>query len=191
MKNSPLVSIIMNCHNGEYFLKDSINSIINQSYKNWELIFWDNKSTDNSKKHIKFYNDKRIKYYYSNRYNTLYKSRNLAIKKAKGKFISFLDTDDMWNKEKLRQQINFVQKKNLNICYTNYLLLDENKNKKSKFIKTKKGEVSTQKLLDHYDLGILTTLVDSRIFKKFSFNTNYEIIGDFDFFINLSINYKI
>jgi len=111
MKNRPLVSIIMNCHNGEHFLKDSINSIINQSYKNWELIFWDNKSTDNSRKILKLYNDKRIKYYYSNRYNTLYKSRNLAIKKAKGKFISFLDTDDMWGREKLRKQVNFLKKK--------------------------------------------------------------------------------
>ena len=55
--NNPLVSIIMNCHNGERYLKSSINSILKQDYKNWELIFWDNKSTDKSKKILDFYKD--------------------------------------------------------------------------------------------------------------------------------------
>ena len=61
----PLVSIIMNCHNGEKYLKKSVSSIINQSYRNWELIFWDNKSSDNSAKILKNFKDKRIKYFYS------------------------------------------------------------------------------------------------------------------------------
>ena len=75
MKNEfPLVSVIMNCHNGENYLKKSVGSIINQNYKNWELIFWDNKSTDNSKKIIQKFRDKRIRYYHSKKINTLYKS---------------------------------------------------------------------------------------------------------------------
>ena len=64
MKNRPLVSIIMNCHNGEHFLRDSINTIINQSYKNWELIFFDNCSTDNSFKVLKKIKNKKIKYFF-------------------------------------------------------------------------------------------------------------------------------
>ena len=96
----PKVSIIMNCHNGEKYLKKSISSVINQTYKNWELIFWDNKSTDRSEKIFKDFKDKRLKYFRSNNYLKLYKARNNAIKKCRGKFIAFLDTDDWWLKKK-------------------------------------------------------------------------------------------
>ena len=85
-----LGSVIMNCYKGENFIKKSGYSIISQSYKKWELVFWDNNSSDNSKNILKKFKDKRIKYVYSKKFNTLYKSRNLAIKKAKGKYICFL-----------------------------------------------------------------------------------------------------
>ena len=64
-KNSPLVSVIMNCYNGEKFLNDSLTSLFKQSFKNWELIFFDNNSKDNSKKIIKSFKDKRIKFFSS------------------------------------------------------------------------------------------------------------------------------
>ena len=64
MKKHPLVSIIMNCHNGEKYLKKSLQSIKNQEYKNWELIFWDNKSSDKSKKIFSQFKDKRFKYFF-------------------------------------------------------------------------------------------------------------------------------
>ena len=72
----------MNSHNGEKFIERSIRSILNQTYKNWELIFWDNKSNDNSLKIINQFNDDRIKYFYSKNYDKLYKARNLALKKT-------------------------------------------------------------------------------------------------------------
>ena len=108
LKKSPLVSVIMNCHNGEQFLKKSIDSIIQQNYKNWELIFFDNVSNDNSKKILKNYKDKRIKYFKSNKYLKLYAARNKAISYAKGKYISFLDTDDLWRKDKIKKQIRLL-----------------------------------------------------------------------------------
>ena len=83
-KTTPLVSVIMNCHNGEKYLRESINSVMSQSYKNWELIFWDNNSNDNSKKVLLNFKDKRIKYFYSKSFLNLYHARNLAIKKSKG-----------------------------------------------------------------------------------------------------------
>ena len=109
-ETKPLVSVIMNCHNGSKFLEQSIDSIISQTYKNWELIFWDNVSQDDSKKIINKFSDNRIKYFKSKKFNRLYKSRNLAIQNAKGEFISFLDTDDLWQKDKLEKQMNFFQK---------------------------------------------------------------------------------
>ena len=84
-EKKPLVSIIMNCFNGELFLRDAIESLINQTYDNWELIFWDNKSNDKSIKIIKSFKEKRIKCFSSKKYHRLYKARNFAIKKTRGK----------------------------------------------------------------------------------------------------------
>ena len=77
-----LVSIIMNCYNGSKYLDEALQSIINQTYKNWELIFWDNLSNDNSKEIFKKYNDKRFKYFLADKHTVLYEARNLAIKKT-------------------------------------------------------------------------------------------------------------
>ena len=79
--------------NGAKYLKQSIKSVIDQKYKNWELIFWDNNSSDNSAEILFSFKDKRIKYFRSNNFSKLYRGRNLAIKKAKGDYITFLDTD--------------------------------------------------------------------------------------------------
>ena len=129
-ETKPLVSIIMNCHNGGKFLEQSIDSIISQTYKNWELIFWDNVSQDDSKKIINKFSDNGIKYFKSKKFNRLYKSRNLAIQNAKGEFISFLDTDDLWQKDKLEKQMNFFSKnEGYEIIYSNYYIYDESKKK--------------------------------------------------------------
>ena len=129
-KNFPLVSIIINCHNGERYLQECINSVLSQSYKNWEIIFWDNKSSDNSKKILKKFTDQRIKYFFSENFTSLYDARNLAINKCNGNFVSFLDTDDMWVKNKLEKQINFIKKNsNYKILYSNYYVLKNNEKK--------------------------------------------------------------
>ena len=111
MKLNPLISVIVNCHNGEKYLIECINSILNQSYKNLEIIFWDNCSTDDSKKIIDRFKDKRIKKFKSKKFVKLYNARNLAIKKSKGKYIAFLDTDDTWKNNKLFEQIKVLKKK--------------------------------------------------------------------------------
>ncbi len=190
--NQPLVSVIMNCHNGEKYLKKSISSVINQTYKNWEIIFWDNKSTDQSAKIAKSFKDKRIKYFKSNKFEKLYRTRNLAIKKSKGKYICFLDTDDFWSKNKLNSQINLAKKKNYKIIYTNFLIKNENTKKSYLPYKTilPKGNI-TQNLLDNYCIGILTIMIHRKIFQQNKFNERYDIIGDFDLFLKLSKKHEI
>ena len=93
---NPKFSVIMNCLNGSKYLKQSINSLLDQHYQNWELIFWDNNSTDNSRDIFNTFNDKRLKYFFNNNKTSLYAARNLSINKAKGDYITFLDTDDYW-----------------------------------------------------------------------------------------------
>jgi glycosyltransferase involved in cell wall biosynthesis len=85
--NFLLASVIINCHSGEKYLSKCIKSILNQTYKNLEIVSWDNCSTDNSKKTIKSFKDKRIKYFKNNNFTSLYASRNLAIKKGINKII--------------------------------------------------------------------------------------------------------
>ena len=116
-KNYPLVSVIMNCYNGETYLADAVNSILSQTYKNFEVIFWDNQSNDNSAFIYKGFKDKRLKYYYAKKYTSLYQARNLAIKKARGKLIAFLDTDDTWLKDKLSSQIEKFKNENWKYKY--------------------------------------------------------------------------
>ena len=89
----PLVSIIVNCFNGEKYLKEALQSVLKQTYKNWELIFWDNQSTDNSKKIFYEFDEKRFKYFSSEKHTTLYEARNNAINKSKGEIIAFLDME--------------------------------------------------------------------------------------------------
>lgn len=191
-RTAPLVSVIMNCYNGEKYLRESINSVISQTYKNWELVFWDNNSNDGSKKILLNFKDKRIKYFHSKNLLNLYHARNLAIKKSKGKYISFLDTDDTWSKNKLKIQVSCLKKSKKKIIYSNYYILDTIKKSKKLFTKKKlfEGQI-TQELLKNYKIGILTVLIDKEIFKKYSFNKKYNIIGDFDLFIKLSCSFYI
>jgi glycosyltransferase involved in cell wall biosynthesis len=191
-KNKPLASVIMNCHNGEKYLKESIKSLMSQTYKNWELIFWDNNSLDNSKKILKGFKDKRIKYFKSQKFQNLYHSRNLAIKKAKGKYVGFLDVDDLWEKNKLKKQIKyFLENQSLKVIYSNFFLINEIKKKKNIGYKQllPLGFI-TQKILNNYSVGLVTVMLEKNIFRKYRFNSKYNIIGDFDFFIKISRKYK-
>lgn len=189
MEKKPLVSIIINCLNGEKYLSKAIISILNQKYKNWEIIFFDNNSSDNSYLVLKKYKDKRIKYYRSKKTYTLYKARNLAIKKAKGELISFLDVDDWWVKDKLSKQVKvFLKNKNIDVIYSNIYLYHEKKKIKKIFIK---GELNfgkfTQKLVNKFELPILSTLIKRKVFNQIKFDERYTIIGDLDFFVRLSL----
>jgi len=105
MDSAPLVSVLMNCFNGEKYLREAIDSIINQTYKNWEIIFIDNCSIDNSAEIAESYKDERIKYYRTRKNIPLYAARNIAIDKCNGEYIGFLDCDDIWLEDKLEKQI--------------------------------------------------------------------------------------
>ncbi len=193
-KKFPLVSVILNCHNSANFLKKSISSVVDQSYKKWELIIFDNCSKDNTKIEIKKYlNNKKIRYFRSKKLLNLYNARNLAIKKSKGSLITFVDADDWWTKNKLKIQVEFMEKnKNQNIIYSNLFLFYDKKNITKIFSKKKLyNGLITQELLDNFKMPILTTMIRKKIFLKNRFDEKYNIIGDFDLFIRISLKEKI
>lgn len=190
MKNKDkLVSIILNCFNGEEYLKHALKSITNQSYQNWELIFWDNKSSDKSKQIFDSFKNKKFKYFLAKKHTSLYAARNLAISKAKGNFISFIDADDLWDKDKLKKQIKLFKDQKVAVVYGNSWIRKEKINKKKIFIKYEmKDGLIHNDLIKSYNVGILTAVIKKKFIgkKKKIFNDKYNIIGDFDFFINLS-----
>tara|TARA_X000001036_G_scaffold108703_1_gene101833 strand:- start:958 stop:1854 length:897 start_codon:yes stop_codon:yes gene_type:complete len=193
MNKKPLVSIIMNCYNGEKYLEDSLKSIINQTYKNWELIFWDNLSTDKSKKIFEKYKDKRFKYFYAKKRTVLYEARNLAIKKAKGEFIAFLDVDDFWTKDKLHKQLPKFKNKEVGLVYSNFFKFFEKNKRKEIAYKSElpKGKV-TGNIIKDYRVGFISIILRKKFILRMKkiFDYNYDLISDFDFILHFSIKHK-
>ena len=190
--NKPLVSIIVNCFNGEKFLEDCLNSILNQTYHNWEVIFWDNHSTDNSKEIFEKFNDKRFKYYLSPKHTFLYEARDLAIKASNGDFIAICDVDDYWSKKKLELLVPLFQDKNVGIVYSNLWILN-NKNQTKRIYVNKalpKGNIDS--IIDIRTFITIPTVVIRKVAYfnlKIGFNKKYQIIGDHDFFVRISRKY--
>ena len=194
LNNHPLVSIVMNCYNGESFLRDSIKSVLSQTYENWELIFWDNKSNDKSKNIFFEFKDKRLKYFEAPKHTMLGEARNNALEKCNGEFISFLDVDDWWTSEKLYNQVKVLKSNNdIKFNFTNYWFCDQRNNKKVSLYSKKKSYSGflTNYLLKSYDVGISTVTFKKEIIndtnKPFENNSYF---CDFNLFMNLSTKYK-
>ncbi|MDC2987447.1 glycosyltransferase [Candidatus Pelagibacter bacterium] len=191
--NSPRVSIIMNCFNGEKFLHQSLDSIIQQTYKNWELIFWDVSTSDKSKKILEEYKEKRFKYFNIGVKKNLYNSRNEAIEVSNGELIAFLDCDDWWHKEKLEKQIKLFEDESVAMVYSGYFEYHQHKNKFKKISTSKifSGYIQS-KIIHDYHIGILTTLIRKKVFHEIrGYNNFFHICGDFEFNIRMSENNKI
>jgi len=185
---SQLISVIVNSHNGEKYLEKCISSILNQKYKNLEIIFYDNFSCDNSKKILENFKDERIKYFYSEFKFPLYKARNEAIKKSKGSLIAFLDIDDWWSEEYLSSKKEFLENDNYDFFYSNTMIYNE---KNKTFKKYKKISFPDGKIYEYlakdYFIIISGLIIKKKILQKENyFNEKYNIIGDFDLLMRIS-----
>lgn len=122
-----VVSIITPVYNAERFLKETIQSILDQSYKKFELILVDDCSTDNSERIIKNFSerDQRIKYVKLESNSGAAVARNTGLKTASGEYVAFLDSDDVWKSTKLEKQLAFMQQKNIGFTYTAFETIDE------------------------------------------------------------------
>jgi glycosyltransferase involved in cell wall biosynthesis len=183
-----LVSVVMNCHNSQLYLRDSLNSLLNQKYGNWELIFLDNSSTDNTKKIFKSFKDKRFRYFYLNKKEPLGIARFKALKKAKGSYICFLDSDDIFLPEKIYKQIKILKNSDAGFSITNSIFFNE---KKEEFLY--KRNLTYQKnvfyeLIKNYFISFDTVMIKKNYLKKLdhTFDKNFNIIHDCDLLIRLS-----
>ncbi len=139
----PFFSIILPTFNQANFLKKSLNSILNQSYKNWELIIIDNFSTDETQKVINNYKDKRFRIFKIRNKNILARSRNLGIKKSKSDWICFIDSDDIWYEKKLELTKKFIDEKQGDLYYHDLEFSNKYFFFKRKKIKDKSKTIST------------------------------------------------
>ena len=196
----PLVSIIVNCYNGEKFLAEAINSIYAQTFKSWEIIFWDNASTDSSATIAKSY-DKKLKYYRAKSTTTLSYARFEAVKKAEGKYLSFLDCDDLWQNDKLEKQIEiFLQDSSIAFIYglTQIIYDDDKKNlikSEMNIIPEKRklfeGMIFDQLLIEDF-IPFPSVLIDkSKLLECGDFPLNYNHSIDYWIFLNLAKKYNV
>ena len=182
------ISVIVNCHNGEEYLENCLNSILNQTFKDFEIIFFDNASIDNTRNILKKFNDDRIKYFLSKKKLTLYNARNQAIQKSSGELIAFLDVDDWWDKNYLSSRASFFNDDNQDFFYCNRYTFYE-KNKKLKLFR--KLELPNGKIYSYlakdYFISISGLIIKKEIFDKVGlFNKDFNIIGDFDLVMRMS-----
>lgn len=155
-----LVSIIMPSYNTGKYIAESIQSIIEQTYKNWELLIIDDCSTDNTDDVVSQFRDLRIRYLKNDKNSGAAVSRNYGLQEAKGKWIAFLDSDDLWMPQKIEKQISFMQKNHYFFSYTQYEEIDEQSKSLGRVISGPKR--ITQKLMKAYCWpGCLTIMYDA------------------------------
>ncbi len=192
MIKKPLISILMNCFNGETYLEEALNSVFQQEYKNWELIFWDNNSTDRSKEIVSSFKDKRIRIFTSLIHTNLGKARKEAYKKVQGDYLAFLDVDDIWKPNKLMEQIKLFADDEVGITFTNAVYFSKKK-KKNLYKSSRNLEINTKKLITNYPLSLNSIIIDINKLNKleYNFDEKYSNICDFDLIVRLSATSKV
>jgi len=161
-----LITIITANYNAAQFITQTIESVLVQEYTNWEMIIIDDVSTDNSLEIIQKYilKDDRINLIQLDRNSGPAVARNTGIKEAKGRYIAFLDSDDVWTPNKLAVQITFMQERNISFSYASYDLIDEENSLKGEFLV--EGKVNYTDLLKTCDIGCLTAVYDTKVLGK-------------------------
>ena len=193
MKKEFKISIIVNCHNGEKYLSRCLKSIINQTFENWELIFFDNKSNDSSKLIYEKFKEIRFNYFSSSYFMKLYEARNEALQKVTGDYVAFLDCDDWWDPIHLENALPFFENDKFAFYFSNAFNYFK---KKKKFILPKNNLPKNnifEELINDYTVKISSVILRKKILVNsglFKFDSNYNIIGDFDLILRIASKFE-
>jgi len=190
---SPKVSVIMNCLNGEAYLRQAIESVFNQTYQDWEIVFWDNGSTDNSAEIAKSYG-KRIRYFRSEQTFPLGKARNLCMAQANGDYIAFLDCDDFWLPQKLEKQVPLFDKDlEVALVFTDAIYFNDKKDicQIYKKFTPPNGRIFRQ-LFRKYFLCFTSVVIRRSSIRNMDwFDKRIKLFEDACFFLRLAYKYKL
>ncbi|MDD5454425.1 MAG: glycosyltransferase [Candidatus Ratteibacteria bacterium] len=194
MAKEPLISVIIPAYNRAKFLEEAVKSVLAQTYKNWELIIVDDGSTDDTSEVVKKFLDERIIYLHQDNKGAS-AARNKGILKAKGEYIAFLDSDDMWLPQKLQKQLEVFNKSRFKpgVVYTGIQYMDYKGNlKKQRKLPAYRGNIF-KKLLRKNIAGIGSTmLVKKECFEKCgSFDENLPSRMDLDMILRISEHFTV
>ncbi|WP_249869266.1 glycosyltransferase family 2 protein [Oceanobacillus saliphilus] len=161
MERNPLISVITPSYNAEKFIGYTIESVLNQTYSNWEMVIVDDCSTDNTTSIVKEYmeRDKRIKLFVLEENSGSAVARNTAMENAKGQYIAFLDSDDLWLPEKLEKQLSFMREKEIAFSFTKYVRILED-GTKTNAVSEAPESVNYDDLMKRCVIGCLTVMLD-------------------------------
>ena len=186
--DKPTVSVIMNCLNCEKYLREAIDSMYAQTYTEWEIIFWDNASTDGSAGIAKSY-DSRLRYFKGEMTIPLGSARNKALEQCQGEFIAFLDCDDLWLPEKLEKQIPFFwTDPEIGIVICDSIFFDKKMNEKQLYSNNKPptGRVFRE-LLGQYYISLETAVAKKSVIDQVGwFDKRFNLIEEMDLFVRMS-----
>jgi|SaaInlStandDraft_4_1057021.scaffolds.fasta_scaffold05658_2 glycosyltransferase involved in cell wall biosynthesis len=188
-EKNPLVSVIINCYNCEKYVLEALRSIKYQTYKNIEVIFIDNCSSDES---LVVLNRAGLKVKLKTLDATipLYEARNVALNMISGEYVAFLDSDDIWHHSKIEEQIKiFDEKTSLVYCKRNFI--DNNSKNISKKDSNKYSGNVTNKLLLSPFIPMSSVILKSSAILTMRFNPNYNLVGDFDMWIRVSMGGQV
>ena len=182
-----LVSVIVTTYNRESLISQTIDSILNQTYRNVELIIVDDGSTDKTKEVIMSYNDNRIRYFKTDNWGGPARPRNIGIEESKGDLIAFCDDDDIWIENKLSIQIRIMEESNCDFVYSNMCHFNTNIHNIIGFSKNRKI-ININDLLRKNQISTSTVLVKKNHHLKFSEKKEYTIAEDYDLWLRLYQN---
>lgn len=175
-----LVSIIMPSWNTAKFIAESIQSVINQTYTNWELLIVDDCSTDTTDEVVTSFHDDRIRYFKNDKNSGAALTRNRAMREAKGEWIAFLDSDDLWKPTKLEQQLAFMNANGYVFSYHDYVKIDEDSKPLGIYVSGPKV-VTRRKMYNYGYPGCLTFMYSAKAvgliqIKDIKKNNDYAIL---------------
>ena len=194
LNKNPLVTVLINCYNGSQYLNEAINSVLNQTYSNWEIIFWDNQSSDQSAKIFKSYKDPRLKYFYALKHTSLGIARKFALKEAKGEFCGILDCDDVWLPKKLELQL--TQKpldETVGVIYSDYNIISSDgllKRASSRSLKYDEGYIFNSLLTESITVCWPTVLFNRNIWISSGSFCDLKYLEDLDILLRIAIDYR-
>lgn len=196
MKKTPLISIVIPMYNAQNYIKETIQSVLSQTYQNWELIIVDNKSTDNSIQVVQSFNDERIKLLFLD-YNSGGPSRprNTGLENAKGEYIAFLDADDVWKNNKLEKQMLFLKENKVEFTSSDCNLInDKSEGIELGFLSRMYNKIINKKTIcDVIKNGFIITssvLIKKTLLKEFNEDKQYVAVEDFDMWLYVLVNHE-
>lgn len=188
----PLVSVIMNCYNGKTHLREAIDSVYAQTYPNWEIIFWDNASTDGTQRIATSY-DSRIRYFLAETNTPLGPARNMALKKASGTYIAFLDSDDVLLPCALQKQVALMESGDYGLVYAGTIVIDE-KGKVIGFrrVKYESGRIFDS-LLRRYEISMCSVMLRRSMLESegLEFDVSLGYCPDYSLFMKIAAQHRV